>query len=162
MQETRVTSRVTPALCFTFSLPQEWRVDAENDKTSLRAASFSAGIDVSLRSAHELQGLPQPDLARRDAAFLQQDYEGLLGRPAQSVSLTFPVPGATRWSATWTDANLSSTSRDMTVEALIIPLSNEWVLELSLTDIESHEVYNALARKVLSGLQVRSGASCGL
>jgi hypothetical protein len=160
VQETIVASRVTPSLCFVLSLPQEWRSNTSGDKTSFKAASFEAELEVSLRSAHELQNLPQPDLASRDAAFLQQDYEGLLGRPAQSVSLTSPTPGATRWSATWIDANLPSASRAMTVEALIVPLSNEWVLELSLTDLETREAYNALIQKVLAGLKVRGGAAC--
>jgi hypothetical protein len=108
--------------------------------------------------AHD--GRPQADLAHRDAAFLQRDYEGLLGRPAQSVSLTSPVPGATRWSATWVDASLPSSSRAMTVDALIVPLSNEWVLELSLHDVQEGEVHDALSRRILTGLRVNTGAAC--
>lgn len=159
-RESRFTSRVTPSLCFSLSLPQEWRMTAEDGDLHLKAAAMSARLDVSLRSAHELQDLPQADLAHRDAAVLQRDYEGLLGRPAQSVSLTSPAPGATRWSATWVDASLPSPSRAMTVDALIVPLSNEWVLELSLRDVEEGAVYDALTRRILAGLQVRAGAAC--
>jgi len=160
MRETRLATRVTPGLCFSLSLPQEWRLSGEQGGFHVRAVSLEAGLDLSLRSAQELQDLPQPELAHRDAAFLQRDYEGLLGRPAQSVSLTSPVPGATRWSATWIDASLPSASRAMTVDALIVPLSNEWVLELSLRDVEEVELHDALSRRILAGLQVRAGAAC--
>jgi hypothetical protein len=160
-QETHVARRITPSLCLAFSLPQEWDLNTQDGKASLKAVSYDAGLDVSLRSAHELQDLPQPDLARRDAAVLQRDYESIIGRPAQSVSLAFPAPGATRWSATWIDANLPAAASAMTIETFIVPLSNEWVLELSFTDVVSREIYNALAQKVLSGLQVRDGAACG-
>jgi hypothetical protein len=159
-QETIVASHVTPALCFTLSLPQEWRPNPDLETISLKAVSFEGELEVGLRSVHELQNLPQSDLAHRDAAFLQQDYESLLGRPAQSVSLTNPAPGATRWSATWVDANLPTLSHAMTVEALIVPLSKEWVLELSLTKVESYKAYNALFQKILSGLKVHAGAAC--
>jgi hypothetical protein len=160
-QETRVLRHIAPSLCFSFSLPQEWELNTHDGKASLKAVAYDAELDVSLRSAHELQGLPQSDLVRRDAAFLQQDYEGILGRPAQSVSLASSAQGATRWSATWIDANLPADASAMTIETFIVPLSNEWVLELSFTDIETREIYNALAQKVLSGLQVRGSAACG-
>lgn len=104
--------------------------------------------------------MAEPDLARRDAAYLQSDYESLLGRPAQSVSLTSPVPGAIRWSATWSDANLPSASRSLTVETFIVPLSKEWVLELSLADAGSREIYDALMKRILSSLEVRTGEAC--
>ncbi|RDI59517.1 hypothetical protein [Microvirga subterranea] len=159
-RETRLTSRVTPGLCFSVSLPQEWRMTAEDGDLHLTAAGLPARLEISLRSAHDLQDLPQADLAHRDAAFLQRDYEGLLGRPAQSVSLTSPAPGATRWSATWVDASLPSPSRAMTVDALIVPLSNEWVLELSLHDVQEGEVHDALSRRILTGLRVNNGAAC--
>jgi hypothetical protein len=159
-RETRVTSRISPSLCLSLSLPQEWRMHGPGGKASLKAVPFRANLDMSLRSAHELQDLPQPDLARRDAAFLQRDYESLLGRPAQSVSLTSPAPGATRWSATWVDANLPTASQAMTIETLIVPLSPEWVLELDLAEVESPEIYDALVQRVLSGLRVRAGAEC--
>ncbi|MFC4171169.1 hypothetical protein ACFOYU_03710 [Microvirga sp. GCM10011540] len=158
--ETRLLNRVTPHLCFSLSLPQEWRLTGEEGGTSLEAVSFRAKLDVSLRSAHDLQDLPQTDLAHRDAAFLQRDYEGLLGRPAQSVSLTSPVPGATRWSATWVDANLPTAARAMTIETYIVPLSKEWVLELSLDDVPTGEAHDALVQRLLTGLQVRAGAAC--
>ena len=103
--------------------------------------------------------MPQPDLASRDAAFLQKDYEELLGRPAQSVSLSSTGRRA-RWSATWIDANLPSASQSMTVETLIVPLSGEWVLELSLTGIEFREASDALAEQLLARLKLHGGALC--
>jgi hypothetical protein len=103
--------------------------------------------------------MPQPDLASRDAAFLQRDYEELLGRPAQSVSLSSDA-GATRWSATWIDANLPTASHAMTIEALIVPLSNEWVLELSLSGAETQGAYNAIAQRLLANLKVQGRSTC--
>jgi hypothetical protein len=160
VQETIVASRVTPRLCFALSLPEEWRQNTGSGETSVTAVSSTAELDVNLRSARELQDQPQPDLAHRDATFLQQDYEALLGRPAQSVSLTSPAPGATRWSATWIDRNLPSDSHVVTIEALIVPLSNEWVLELSLSGIDTPQAHEALVARVLSGLKVNAGAAC--
>jgi hypothetical protein len=158
--ETRVAGHVGPGLCYSLSLPQEWRLETEGRETRLEAAFSDASIALSLRSAEALQHLPQRDLASRDAALLQQDYEGLLGRPAQSVSLAFSVSGAVRWSATWVDANLPAPSRAMTVEAIIVPLSKEWVLELSPENVEAAEASHALLRQALTGLIVRSGADC--
>lgn len=159
-RETRLAGRVSPGFCFSLSLPGEWRLQRNDGQTALDAVSFQARFEVRFRSAHELQDLPQPDLARRDAAYLQRDYEEVLGRPAQSVSLTSPVPGAARWSATWVDANLPTPSRAMTVEALIVPLSNHWVLELSLEDVGPQKIRDALIPRVLSDLRVRAGEDC--
>jgi hypothetical protein len=160
-RETRLTNRVAPDLCFSLALPQEWRPVHEGEDIRMKAVSSDALLEIGLRSARELQDLPQADLAQRDAAFLQRDYEGMLGRPAQSVSLTSPVPGATRWSATWVDVNLPSASRAMTIETFIVPLSRDWVLELSLAEVPAGAAYDALARSLLSGLAVRAGAACG-
>ena len=68
--------------------------------------------------------------------------------------------GATRWSATWIDANLPEASHGMTVETLIVPLSGDWVLELSLSGIETREAYDALARHLLARLKVQGRVSC--
>jgi hypothetical protein len=48
----------------------------------------------------------------------------------------------------------------MTVEAFIIPLSKEWVLELSPENTGTLEAHNALVRHLLTGLTVHSGADC--
>jgi hypothetical protein len=125
----------------------------------LEAVPSDVELAVSLRSAQDLRDMPQPDLASRDAAVLQRDYEELLGRPAQSVSLSSNA-GATRWSATWVDANLPTTSHAMTVETLIVLLSAEWVLELSLSGVETQEAYNALTQRLLSRLKVQGRAAC--
>ena len=154
-QQTLVTGKAAPDLCFSLSLPEEWRRTEEG----LKAVRSDASLALGLRSAEELSALPQPDLASRDAAALQQDYEDLLGRPAQSVSQSTDA-GATRWSATWVDANLPMASHAMTVETLIVPLSNAWVLELSLSGVETREAYDALAARVLARLRVQGRASC--
>ncbi|MBF9233811.1 hypothetical protein [Microvirga alba] len=160
LRETYVASRVTPNLCFSLALPREWRVAVDDLKTSLNAVFSTAELDMNLRSARDLQSLPQSDLARRDAALLQRDYEGIFGRPAQSVSLASPAPGVVRWSATWIDANLPGTSHAMTIEIVLVPLSRDWMLEFSLNNVETREAYDALVRQVLSGLRVQGGAEC--
>jgi hypothetical protein len=154
-RQTVVTGTTPSDGCFSFALPNEWHMSAEG----LTSAHSDVQVAVGLRSAQELRSMPQPDLVSRDAAFLQRDYEEMLGRPAQSVSLT-STAGATRWSATWIDANLPTASKAMTVETLIVPLSPQWVLELSLTGVESREAYNALAQQLLARLKLRSGALC--
>ncbi len=153
--QTSVMGAVPSGLCFSFSLPEEWRPTARG----LKSALSDVEIGIGLRSAGELRDLPQPDLASRDAAFLQRDYEELLGRPAQSVSLSSHGKAA-RWSATWTDVNLPSASQSMTVGALIVPLSAEWVLELSVDGVETQAAYDALAQRLLTRLQVQGRAAC--
>ena len=154
-RQTSVMGAVPSGLCFSFSLPEEWRPTAQG----VKAALSDVEIGVGLRSAGELRDMPQPDLASRDAAFLQRDYEELLGRPAQSVSLSSHGK-ATRWSATWIDASLPSASHAMTVETLIVPLSNDWVLELSVNGVDTQAAYDAHAQRLLTRLQVQGRASC--
>lgn len=157
-RQTHIVGHIDSNQCFAFALPQEWRSMTGGLETRLKAALSDVELQVSLRSSHELRGLPQPDLASRDAALLQQDYENLLGRPAQSVSLASLSPGASRWSATWIDANLPG--GPMTVEAFIVPLSEDWVLELSFSHLSAEGEYNSLSRSLLGGLRVLQGARC--
>lgn len=157
--QTHIEGRVASGLCYSFALLQEWRSTFAGADMHLDAASSEAELKVRLRSAHELQELPLPDLARRDAALLQQDYEALLGRPAQSASLVAISPGAARWSATWADPSLPS--GPMTVEAFIVPLSEGWVLELSFAGVTTKEEHAFLANDLLKGLKVRRGPACG-
>ncbi|MBB4040404.1 hypothetical protein GGR34_002057 [Microvirga flocculans] len=154
-RQTFVQGTAGSDLCFAFALPDEWRASPQG----LTAALTRAEISVGLRSAEALRHVPRPDLVSRDAAVLQNDYEELLGRPAQSVSLT-PGAGGARWSATWIDANLPSASHSMTVETLIMPLSPEWVLELSLSGVETPEDYNILIRNLWMRLKVQGAAAC--
>lgn len=157
IRQTHVAGRASEQ-CFSLTLPEEWKAATLGNETRLTSASSEAELSVNLRSARELRGLPQADLASRDAALLQQDYENLLGRPAQSVVLAFMTEQATRWSATWVDANLPS--GPMTVETLIVPLSEDWVLELSLSNVSEKSEYEALVRSLLTGLELRQGGSC--
>jgi len=154
-RQTWIRGHASPDLCFSLSLPDEW----QRTEDGIKAVRSNEGLSVNLRSSRELRDLPQPDLVSRDAAALQQDYEALLGRPAQSVSLSSDE-GATRWSATWIDANLPEASHGMTVETLIVPLSGDWVLELSLSGIETRGAYDALARHLLARLKVQGRAAC--
>jgi hypothetical protein len=158
-RQTRIAAQPASDVCASLALPQEWHSTSGGIETHLKSAVSDAALTVSLRSSHELRGLPQPDLASRDAALLQQDYESLLGRPAQSVSLLPVSAGTTRWSATWIDPHLPS--GPMTVEAFIVPLSEDWVLELSLSDVDTKDEHDSLVRSLLTGLRVQHGQGCG-
>jgi len=157
-RETRVAGRASLEECFLLILPQEWEARAEAAETRLRASSSGAELTVNLRSSDELRRLPQTDLASRDAALLQQVYESRLGRPAQSVSQVSLSEKTTRWSATWIDASLPAGR--MTVETFIVPLSENWVLELFFENVGAEEEYDVLVRSLLTGLKLRQGSSC--
>jgi hypothetical protein len=158
--ETRVASRVTSNLCVSFVLPQQWQMGTgEALKTSLTSASGEAELELAIRSARDLPDMPQVDLPSRDAAYLQRDYENTLGQPAQAVSLASLSSGAARWTATWIDANLPAGSHALTVETFIVPLSKDWLLELSLDNVEARDAYNALVQQMLSSVTVKP--ECG-
>lgn len=158
-RQTQVSSHIASKACFSFSLRQKWRSTTGGLETHLKSELSDAELEVSLRPTHELRGLPQADWASRDAALLQQDYENLLGRPAQSVSLVSLSPQTTRWSATWADAHLPSDP--LTVEAFIVSLSEDWVLELSFSNIAVKEEYDTLVRNLLADLMLNQGPGCG-
>lgn len=156
--QTNIVGRASSGQCFFLSLPQEWHAVAGGMETRLKSTASAAELTVNLRSSQELRGLPQSDLASRDAALLQQDFENLLGRPAQSVSLASLTAQTTRWSATWIDASLPS--GPMTVETFIVPMPEGWVLELSFANVAAKDEYEALVRSLLSGLELRQGGGC--
>lgn len=160
LRQTYVSGRIAPNLCLSLTLPQEWRLREDREKIRLKATSPVAEIELGLRSARDLQDLPQPDLAGRDAAFLQRDWEGVLGRPAQSVAVESLALGALRWTATWFDARLPAASQAMTLETFIVPLSREWVLELSPVNVASREAYDDLVRQMLLSLGMVNLTRC--
>jgi hypothetical protein len=158
--ETHIAARLSPNLCVAFSLPQEWRRELEGSGALRLTAEANDGeIEISARSVRDLIELPQADPVTRDAAFLQRDHETLLGRPAQASTLE-AVPGATRWTATWIDSSLPSPTHALTIETYIVPASREWLLELSISDIDNRQTYDNLVRDVLSNLRTVSSAQC--
>ncbi|KAB0267506.1 hypothetical protein [Microvirga brassicacearum] len=160
--ETQVAARIDQALCLAFSLPQEWRrVPAGNGAAlHLAAATGDGAIEIAFRSMRDLMELPQADPITRDAAFLQRDHEGVFGRPAQASSLE-SVPGATRWTATWIDGNLPSSTHMLTLETYIVRASPDWMLEISISDIDDRDTYDTLVQRVLANLQTADPARCG-
>ncbi|QFU17597.1 hypothetical protein [Microvirga thermotolerans] len=156
---TRIAHRIGN-LCVTFALPRVWRVTVQDDGHALLSAPDGTALEAVLRPARDVEDMPQPDLASRDAALLQRDHESLFGRPAQSATLV-PMPsGAKRWTATWTDANLPGASREVTLDTVIVPLSEEWLLELSLARADAPAVYGALAAEALAGLRREPASAC--
>ncbi|MGO4706016.1 hypothetical protein AB4072_09610 [Microvirga sp. 2MCAF38] len=149
-----MSERVANDLCFSLTLPHEWVLNSANNEGSrLQRAGDVTALKLAIRAASDLRDLPQPDLVSRDAAFLQRDYEGLIGRPAQAVKLASMPSGVTRWSATWIDGNLPAALHALTVETFIAPLSEAWVLELSLSNVPRQDKYDALMREILSTLR---------
>jgi hypothetical protein len=172
-RETRVTGRVG-SLCVALALPLAWTLDpdAANPDAALSAhlqAADGPVIDLSLRSARTLPMVPTlasrqgalfagtEDLARRAAAALQREHEDFLGRPAQSVTFTPLGTGGLRWSATWLDPQLSTEAGALTIDAVILPVSPDWVLELSLSGVEDPAMHEAVLGEVLDRLRVGKG-----
>jgi hypothetical protein len=159
--ETHVTARLDPAVCVAFSLPQEWRREGGEDGALRLAASGGDGeIEISWRAVRELAELPQGNVGSKDAELLQRDHEGLLGRKAMTSTIE-TLGSATRWTATWIDTSFPAPSHSLTVETYIVPASREWLLELSISDIDDRSTYDDLVRQVLSNIRTASTAQCG-
>jgi hypothetical protein len=172
-RETRVTGRVE-GMCVALSLPHLWTLnpDAANPDAALSAhlqAADGPALDLTLRSARSLPPVPtlasrqgpiaaaSDALARRAAGALQREHESFLGRAAQSVSLTALGAGALRWTATWIDPQLAA-SGALTVDAALLPLSPDWVLEVTLSGTEDPALHDVVLGEVLE--RVRVGRSC--
>jgi len=163
-QETRVREKVSADLCVSFRLSREWTLslgrDAALEETASLRAPSGDDLEIRLRPAADLQAFPQADISARDAAALQDSYEELLGKPAQSV-VHQPAgrPGVSRWSATWVDPNLAGPSHALTVETFIVDLRGDGALELTMNAKDSG-TYRQDISALLSSLQVTRGADC--
>ncbi len=171
-RETRVTGQVQ-GLCVALALPHAWALDpdAANPDAALSAhlqAADGPALDLALRSARSLPPVPalasretlisaaNDALARRAAGALQREHESFLGRPAQSVTVTPLGAGALRWTATWLDPQLAANGA-LTVDAAILPLSADWVLELTLSGTDDPALHEAVLGEVLERVRVRRG-----
>lgn len=158
--ETQITARLNPGLCVAFSVPDEWRRDdAAAGGLRLVSSTGEGEIEIASRSIRELNDLPQGNVSARDAALLQRDHEEILGRKAQASAVE-TMEGATRWTATWIDASLPAPSHSITVETFIVPASREWLLEVSVTDIDNRGAYDKLVAQVLSNIRTLGSAPC--
>jgi hypothetical protein len=163
-QETRVREKVSADLCVSFRLSREWTLSFDRDgaleETAFLRAPSGDDLEIRLRPAAELQTFPQADLSARDAAALQDSYEELLGKPAQSViHQSAGRPGVSRWSATWVDSNLAGPSHSLTIETFIVDLRGNGALELTMNAKDSG-TYHREVSGLLSSLQVTGGADC--
>lgn len=157
---THISSWVERNLCLMLTLPQKWRLASGNNARIVLAASDGAELEANLRPARDVRDMPQPDLASRDAALLQRDNEDMFGRPAQAATLSALSSGAKRWTATWIDASFPAASREVTLDTIIVPLSDDWLLELSLTQVDTPAAYEALVGKLLAGLKLGLADTC--
>jgi len=156
---TRITRRVGNA-CMTIVLPRAWNVASQDAERTVLSAADGVELEVVLRPARAAKDLPQSDIASRDAALLQRDHEGLFGRPAQAATLVSLPAGAKRWTATWVDASLPSASREVTLDTLIVPFSDEWVIELSLAQAGAPADYERLMTDLLLSLRREPAEVC--
>jgi hypothetical protein len=158
---THVTVRV-PGACAALDLPLAWTLDESAAPARLEAAQGGPSLEVNLRAARNLppvQSLasregalaPTGDLPRRAAAALQREHEEVMGRPAQSVAFTVLDDGAWRFTATWLDANLPA---PVTEDTVFVPLSADWVLELTLDDTDSRGMHEMLWGEVMERVRV--------
>jgi hypothetical protein len=158
--ETLFRARLNSAVCVAISLPQEWRQDHEAARGLRLVSSRGAGeIEISSRSVRDLSEWPQADAVSRDAALLQHDHEDVLGRKAQTSALE-PIGAGARWTATWTDFNLPAPSHSLTLETYIVPASRDWLLEVSISDVDDRGAYDDLVQQVLSGVQTTGATRC--
>ncbi|MCB8821898.1 hypothetical protein [Microvirga rosea] len=159
-EQTRVTGRIGDNLCVMLSFPDEWRLAAGGGLRAVVEASHGGEVELVFRPAGEVKDLPQVDLASRDAALLQRDHEEVFGRPAQSATLATLTPGIKRWTATWSDVNLPAASGQITLDTVIVALSDEWLLELSFSEIGTRSTYEATVAEILSSLRLDSASAC--
>jgi hypothetical protein len=160
--ETHVDGQVAADLCIALMLPQEWRLTQDTEAIRLQAARSGDELLVSIRSEADLRAFPQVDMAGRDAAALQQEYEAMLGRPAQAVAHQ-PTnrSGVSRWSATWVDANFVNASHSFSIETFIVESPGNRTVELTLTKVAARDSYDAEIAAMLSSLQLTAGTECG-
>lgn len=158
---THVTARV-PGACAALDLPLAWTLDESAAPARLEAAQGGPSLEVNLRAARNLppvQSLASRegplastgDLPRRAAAALQREHEEVMGRPAQSVAFTALDDGAWRFTATWLDANLPA---PVTEDTVFVPLSADWVLELTLDGADSRDMHEMLWGEVMERVRV--------
>ena len=119
-------------------------------------------INIKTWSASDVPpGEAQNGIVARVAGAFQTEHEAALGKPAQAVSLT-PVPslGAAKWTATWIDGNLDTTSHSFTTEAFLVELSDQWVLSMTFVNAGTAPARDALAGSILSTLIVARDKRC--
>jgi hypothetical protein len=161
--ETLVQGKVAPGTCLSFKLRDEWSISAGDGGAHVLTGRSGAAVELRVRQAEELGGLPQHHLAERDAAILQRTYEDMIGKPVQAVAhASTAYRGVSRWSATWIDGNLDSSGHALTIEAFIVETGPASVMEMSLTGFGSPETYEAEVGRMLGSLNLTDGRDCRL
>jgi hypothetical protein len=130
---TMIRSALGGDLCISVRLTGRWTVERDGQRLYAIAVEDQADIQIIVLSDADLAPGPET-LTQRAASSLQNDYERLLGKPAQVVTLErVPASSATRWTATWLDSNFLSEGRDLSLEAFIFePVPNR-VVEMTVS-----------------------------
>ena len=159
--ETHVTARLDPALCVALSLPQQWRREGA-EELDRSVSPHPEGLEKSKsrwRAVRDLAELPQGNVGSKTLSCSSGTIEDFLAArrmPARS--------DARRCHPLDRDMDryrLPAPSHSLTVETYIVPASREWLLELSISDIDDRSLYEDLVRQVLrmSGPPARPNAA---
>ena len=160
----RLDVSVWQDLSYSLQLPPLWREASRGaHEISFRGSKTpGALINIKTWSASDLPpGEADKGVIDRVANAFQTEHEAALGKPAQAVSLT-PVPslGAAKWTATWIDGNLDTTSHSFTTEAFLVELSDQRVLSMTFVNAGTAPARDALAGSILSTLTVAREKRC--
>jgi len=130
---TIIRSALGGELCISVRLTGQWTVVRDGKRLYAIAVEDQADIQIMVLSDADLALGPET-LTQRAASSLQDEYERLLGKPAQVVTLEhLPASSATRWTATWVDSNFLSEDRDLSLEAFIFePVPNR-IVEMTVS-----------------------------
>jgi hypothetical protein len=156
---TRIRSAIGPDLCVSLRLPGVWKVERpQPHRIDVIDAQTGARIEITAYTDADLPPGPET-LIQRAASNLQQEYERLLGKPAQVTTLDpVPIYPAMRWTATWIDGNLAHDDRALSLEEFIMePVPNR-ILEVAVSRAKEHG--GDVIGRALETLRVQRAAAC--
>jgi hypothetical protein len=155
---TLIRSAVGGDLCISVRLMGQWTV--EHDGEWLRAIDVEDEAELQIIVLNDADLAPGPEtLTERASASLQDEYERLLGKPAQVVTLErVPASSATRWTATWVDSNFASEDRELSLEAFIFePVANR-VVEMTVSG--GSERRGTIVQRALETFTIEPAQAC--
>jgi hypothetical protein len=159
-RETRVQGLVpgpspgTPdgSACVDLRLPGTWRAVPEGGLVRLSADDASLELELSAAAPGRDGG----------AEGLRRDYEALLGRPAQALTVSpTDLPGVSRVQATWTDGAFDNPGRSFDLDAFLVETPRAGLLTLTVQDASNAPRPDPRLAGALRTLRVTPAASCG-
>jgi hypothetical protein len=154
-----IRSVIGADLCVSLRLPGRWKVE-HPEPHRINAIDAEKGAQIEIIAYADADFEPGPEtLIRRAALNLQQEYERLLGRPAQMTTLE-PVPSspAMRWTATWIDGNFAPDDHALSFETFILePILNR-IVQISIS--EAGEARGEVTGLALETVTFQSASAC--